>query len=124
MHWPRQRPLQSVSIPLMPQFKIVEVQPCDPDVWLAAWAAKYDDSASFDEDEYTQLIGLAQQNGLPAKYFERVGRWKDSANIDRRWKPNVASVAYIVWLQAEAEQPLSSERASCELFGQLVKQKV
>jgi hypothetical protein len=91
---------------------------------LAAWAAKYDDSASFDEDEYTQLIGLAQQNGLPAKYFERVGRWKDSANTDRRWKPNVASVAYIVWLQAEAEQPLSSERASCELFGQLVKQKV
>jgi hypothetical protein len=89
----------------MPQFKIVEVRACDPGMWLATWAAKYDGSAGFDEDEYTQLIDLARHNSLPARYFERVGRWKDSANANGRWKPNVASVAYIIWQQAEAEQP-------------------
>jgi hypothetical protein len=100
----------------MPQFKIVEVRACDPDVWLATWSTKYEDSAGFDEDEYTQLIDLAQQNSRPAKYFERVGRWKDSANTDGRWKPNVASVAYVIWLQAEAEQPHRPENEQALSF--------
>jgi hypothetical protein len=89
----------------MPQFKILEVRECDPATWLAFWAAKYDGSSGFDEEEYRRLITLAKQESFPAKFFERIGRWKDSANTDRRWQPNVASVAYIIWRQAEAEQP-------------------
>jgi len=93
------------KLSFMPQFKIVEVRECDPVLWLATWAAEYGGSAGFDEDEYAQLIDLARQNSTPVGYFERVGRWKDSANTNGRWKPNVASVAYVIWLQAEAEQP-------------------
>jgi hypothetical protein len=89
----------------MHQFKILEVRSCDPCEWLASWSAKYGELAGFDENEYAELIDLARQNSFPLKYFERVGRWKDSANSEGRWKPNVASVAYIIWLQAEAEQP-------------------
>lgn len=102
-------PLRRVYIPerwdrkgkniAMPQFKIVTVQECDPAAWLACWAAKYDDSAGFEEEEYKQLIVVSKQQSVPARYFERIGRWKDSANTTGRWKPNVASVAYLIWLQ-------------------------
>lgn len=93
------------NIPLMTQFKVVEARACEPGVWLDTWAAEYDSLAGYDEKEYDELIDLAGQNAFPAKYFERMGRWKDSAKSDRRWRPNVASVAYIIWLQAETEQP-------------------
>jgi hypothetical protein len=89
----------------MPEFEIVEVRVCEPYEWLDSWAAKYDDLAGYDEDEYNRLIGLAQQDNLCREYFVRIGRWKDSANTVGRWQPNVASVAYIIWLQAEAERP-------------------
>jgi hypothetical protein len=88
----------------MPEFKILEVRECDPRSWFVSWSAKYKDPIDV-EKEYAALISLARQNSFPPAYFERVGKWKDSANSDGRWKPNVASVAYLIWRQAEDEQP-------------------
>ena len=39
----------------------------------------------------------------------RIGRWKDGARTDGRWKANVASVAYPIWMQAASEMPKCPE---------------
>jgi hypothetical protein len=74
-----------------------EVPPRD---WLKLWSALYPDG---DYPGYDELI--AKGDGLEPLDFERIGRWKDWAPTDGRWKPNVASVAYKIWMQAAAELP-------------------
>ena len=47
---------------------------------------------------------ITMHEPLSAAYFERIGRWKDAAG-ESKWKPNVAMVAYRIWMQAASEQP-------------------
>jgi hypothetical protein len=71
-----------------------------PQEWLRMWAdlfpRKYD-------PEHDSLI--EKHESLSAADFERIGRWKDGAESDGKWKPDVASVAYQIWMQVASELP-------------------
>jgi len=71
-----------------------------PEEWLRWWASLYPRK---DNLEHNDLI--AKHESLSAADFERIGRWKDGAGTEGRWKPNVASVAYQIWMQAASELP-------------------
>jgi hypothetical protein len=75
-----------------------------PQEWLRVWAERY---PSNDYAEYSELI--AKHTSLSAADFEKLGRWKDAAKTERMWKPNVASVAYQIWMQAASELPTCPE---------------
>ena len=61
-----------------------------PQEWLCRWAARYE-LASIDDVEYRALI--ERHKSFAANDFIRIGKWKDAATAEGRWKPNVASVA-------------------------------
>jgi hypothetical protein len=65
-------------------------------MWAGLYPRKYD-------PEHDSLI--TQYKSLSAADFVRIGRWKDSAETESKWKPNVASVAYQIWMQAASELP-------------------
>lgn len=69
--------------------------------WLRTRAVLYPGD-KYDR-EYDALI--ARSGRRVAADFVRIGRWKDSAAAPAKWKPNVASVAYVVWMEAAAERP-------------------
>jgi hypothetical protein len=71
-----------------------------PRVWLRVWAAQYP-RQKYDL-EHDRLVALTPKE--PAD-FERIGKWKDAASSAAKWKANVASVAYIVWMEAASERP-------------------
>ena len=71
-----------------------------PRVWLRVWAAQYP-GQKYDL-EHDRLVALTQKE--PAD-FERIGKWKDAASSAAKWKANVASVAYVVWMEAASERP-------------------
>lgn len=71
-----------------------------PRAWLRIWAAQYP-GEKYDL-EHDRLIVLAQKESAD---FERIGKWKDAAASDAKWKANVASVAYVVWMEAASERP-------------------
>jgi hypothetical protein len=71
-----------------------------PQDWLRMWAGLYPRKYDPKHDI------LVKKNGsFSAADFERIGRWKDSAETEGKWKPNVASVAYQIWMQAARESP-------------------
>jgi hypothetical protein len=82
-------------------FRNVDGSDLAPREWLPLWAARYP-SKKFDP-EHDCLI--ATGGALVADHFERIGRWKDSAHTPGKWKPNVSSVAYLIWMQAASECP-------------------
>src|SRR5947208_2837358 len=71
-----------------------------PRVWLRVWAAQYP-GQKYDL-EHNRLVALTQKE--PGD-FERIGKWKDAASSAAKWKPNVASVAYVIWMEAASERP-------------------
>lgn len=71
------------------------------EIWLRQWSAQYPDD--YDEDEYRALIACCDI--FQAFHYERIGKWKDNAKSPARWRPNVASVAYEIWMQAAAQLP-------------------
>ena len=71
-----------------------------PQEWLPMWAGLY--PRKYDP-EHDSLI--TKYESLSAADFERIGRWKDGAKTEGKWKPNVASVAYQIWMQAASELP-------------------
>ncbi len=75
-----------------------------PGEWVRMWAARY---TEYDDAEHDALI--AKHRSFSAGDFERIGRWKDNANTEGRWKPNVASVAYRIWMLAASELPVCPE---------------
>jgi hypothetical protein len=74
-----------------------ELSPAD---WLQVWAAEFPVK---DYPAYEAL--LANHRSPSAADFELVGRWKDGVKTGNRWRANVASVAYPVWMQAASELP-------------------
>jgi hypothetical protein len=72
----------------------------DPSVWLSEW------SADFPKEKYPPLDRLLRAPTLlTAADFEYVGRWKDGALKGDKWRKDVASVAFVVWMQAANELP-------------------
>jgi hypothetical protein len=47
--------------------------------------------------------------------FEEIGKWKDAA-IGGRWRPNVASVAYPIWMAAASIPPKCPEKSDVTKF--------
>ena len=72
------------------------------------WAGLYP-SSDYDNAEYRELI--AKYKSLSGTDFERIGKWKDRAKTEGRWKPDVASVAYRVWMMAASELPRCPEES-------------
>ena len=85
----------------------------DPRDWLATWSPRFPDK-KFDELVHDDL--MSRHDNLTALDFERMGRWKDAAITERRWRPNVASVAYPIWLQAAAELPRCPDDSDVAAF--------
>ena len=79
-----------------------------PGEWLRTWADRYP-SSNYSESEYSELI--AKHKSLSPADFERIGKWKDGANTENRWKPDVASAAYRIWMQATSELPKCPEES-------------
>jgi hypothetical protein len=88
------------------RFQVLEMRSGAPQVWLRFWADRYP-SSDYNEAEYRELI--AKHNSLSSPDFERIGKWKDGAKPGRRWKPNVASVAFRIWRQAASKPPKCPE---------------
>jgi hypothetical protein len=82
-------------------FRTVDGSAMAPQEWLLYWAARYPGD-KYDE-EHDRLI--AQGGTLVSEDFERIGKWKDDAHTPAKWKPDVASVAYLIWTQAASECP-------------------
>lgn len=86
------------------RFQILETRDSTPQEWLRLWADRYQGD---DDAEHRYLID--RQESLSADDFERIGKWKDGlateAAVKGKWKPNVASVAYSVWMQLAQELP-------------------
>ena len=70
------------------------------------WAARY---VEFDDPEHNELI--AKDKSLSAADFVRIGKWKDAVKTEGRWKANVASVAYRIWMLAASELPKCPEES-------------
>ena len=82
-----------------------------PQEWLRAWAARF---PSKDYPGYGELI--AKYKSFTSADFIQMGKWKDGAKTDAKWKPNVASVAYLVWMQVALEQPKCPEDSAVADF--------
>jgi hypothetical protein len=84
----------------MSRFKFQVLRDSTPQEWLRVWAGWYQRG---DDPKYRDLI--AKYKSLSAEDFEEIGKWKDDAKTERRWKPNVASVACEIWRLAAKELP-------------------
>jgi hypothetical protein len=90
----------------MNQFRFRSLDGTDiaPQEWLNMWSDRY---PSTDYAGYSELI--AKHKSLSATDFALIGKWKDAAKTKGKWKPNVASVAYLIWMQAASEVPKCPE---------------
>jgi hypothetical protein len=75
-----------------------------PQEWLCIWADRY---PSNDYGGYSELI--AKHKSFSAADFVQIGKWKDNAKTEGKWKANVASVAYRIWKRAASELPQCPE---------------
>jgi hypothetical protein len=82
-----------------------------PEEWLRVWADRY---PSDDYAEYCELI--TKHKSFSAADFELMGQWKDAAKTEGKWKPNVASVAYRIWMQLAFELPTCPEGSAVANF--------
>jgi hypothetical protein len=83
------------------RFRGLDGKDITPAEWLRVWAAEYP-GAKYDSEHDTLI---AKSRSLSSADFERIGRWKDAATADGKWKPNVASVAFRIWMQAATARP-------------------
>jgi hypothetical protein len=96
------------------QFKFRGVDGSDvaPEAWLQQWSEKY--PKDYDQAEYEELI--AKHRSFVAGDFIRIGKWKDNAKTAGKWKANVASVAYPIWMQSSQELPKCPAETEVEAF--------
>ena len=95
------------------RFRGVDGGDITPNEWLRTWAALYP-SQKYYVEEYDALIG--NHRSLSAADFERIGKWKDGAKTQGKWKANVASVAYEIWMQAAKATPACPEESQVAAF--------
>jgi len=82
------------------KFKVLMLESCTAREWVQMWADQY---PSDDESEYEHLV--SNYTRPSSEYFVRIGKWKDRAETENRWRPNVASVAYKTWMVAAEKLP-------------------
>jgi hypothetical protein len=92
-------------------FQILTVRDSTAKEWLRAWGGL---DAWSDDDEYAYLI--SRHEALSSGDFARIGKWKDGVKTARQWKANVASVAYLIWMQAAAEKPKRPGKVAVACF--------
>ncbi len=78
---------------------------------LPMWASRY---PANDYADYSEII--ANYQSFSASDFVLVGKWKDNAKTVSKWKANVASVAYPIWMQASAELPKCPQLSQVAAF--------
>ena len=88
------------------RFQVLEMRYSTPQEWLSWWAKRYDYKTDYDP-EYRALI--EKHKSFSAEDFRRIGKWKDGATTEVQWKPNVASVAYLIWERAAKKLPKCPE---------------
>jgi hypothetical protein len=93
------------------RFQVLEMRGSTPQEWLRVWAGRY---GGYDEKEYRDLI--EKHKSLSAGDFRRIGKWKDGVTTEKQWKPNVASVAYLIWERAAEELPKCPEEGGVAVF--------
>jgi hypothetical protein len=98
-------------------FRFAGFATASPQQWLQQWSSLYPSLAGYDDRVYYDLID--RHLSLTAVDYERIGRWKDNAKSDAKWKPNVASVAYEIWTEAAAELPQCHHSADIANFHHL-----
>jgi hypothetical protein len=81
-------------------FLVPRLVECQPQEWLRTWAERY---TALDDAEHRALI--ARSEVFSRDDFIRIGKWKDGATAEGKWRTNVASVAYPIWIQAAQELP-------------------
>jgi hypothetical protein len=86
------------------RFRGLDGADIEPQEWLRVWAERY---PSNDYAGYSELI--AKHKSLSAEDFVQIGKWKDGVRTEGKWKPNVASVAYPIWMEAARELPKCPE---------------
>jgi hypothetical protein len=98
------------------RFQVLEMRGSTPQKWLNSWAARYAAYRSYnkEEAEYIRLIG--KHGALSPEDFESIGKWKDGVTTGSKWKPNVASVAYLIWERAAKELPKCPEESAVTAF--------
>src|SRR2546429_9860132 len=85
------------------KFQVLQMRESAAQEWLRVWAAIYERDSGYDQTEYRALIG--KHSAFSAEDFRRIGKWKDAANTENQWRPNVAQVAYEIWERAAKELP-------------------
>jgi hypothetical protein len=95
------------------KFERLDGRDIAPQEWLRLWAERYPEK-DYDHEEYSDLI--AKHGSLLAEDFKRIGKWKDGARTEGKWKPNVASVAYPIWIQAASEVPKCPQESAISDF--------
>jgi hypothetical protein len=93
------------------RFQVLQMKCSTPSEWLRVWSGLYQ---GYDETEYRSLV--QKHKSLSAEDFRRIGKWKDGATTEGQWKPNVASVAYLIWEQAAEELPICPEESAMGAF--------
>jgi hypothetical protein len=83
--------------------------------WLQIWSARY---TGYDDETYFDLVKLAQRNALTTEDYVRMGKWKDGVGEDQpgKWRPNVASVAYEIWIEISRNEPKWLEGGEIEFL--------
>ncbi len=83
-------------------FRVLEMRDSSPSEWLATWASRYDDDSG-DDQQHNDLIDRHQS--FSTDDFVAIGKWKDGVVSDGQWKPDVAMIAYKIWMEAASELP-------------------
>jgi hypothetical protein len=92
------------------RFRSVDGTDIPPKEWLPMWAALFPEA---DYKGYDEL--LMKHKSFSPTDFEEIGKWKDGA-IGGRWRANVASVAYPIWMAAASKPPRCPEKNDVTKF--------
>lgn len=93
------------------RFRNLDGGDATPQEWLRTWAERY---PSEDYAEHDNL--MAKHKSFSAEDFVQIGKWKDGVRTEGKWKPNVASVAYPVWMQAASQLPECPQHSDVAAF--------
>jgi hypothetical protein len=88
------------------RFRSLDGTDIAPQEWLPMWSGRY---RKYDDEEHNKLI--EKHESFSAGDFERIGKWKDDAKADGKWRVDVASVAYRIWMLAASELPKCPEES-------------
>lgn len=94
-------------------FRVLEMRDTSPGEWLTHWEKRYEQDNG-DDEEHHELIAK-HESFLPGD-FERIGKWKDGVTTESKWRPNVASVAYPIWMEAAQQKPTCPEEGAIKTF--------